>query len=184
MNTRRYTYKFLLLSLLAISCSKDDAQEPDTGRNYVAFTVQGARANGSYHIEKTDPASGVMAGCVYLPADAQRGEDAKVSLTLMDYGAPVGMTLVVPATEQRTQIIRDNPHAFELGFVFDFGPMATSEVSVHVTDLELREGYPMALVTRIKGSFEGVVFHAHTENGQRIEENHTVAGEFEYNMPQ
>lgn len=183
MKTARRTYKFLLLSLLAIGCGEGDAQEPDAGRSYLEFTVQGARANGSYHIEKKDPASGVIASCVYLPADTQRGEDAKVNLTLMDYGTPVGMTLVVPAAEQHTQIIRDNPNALELGFVFDFGPMATSEVSVHVTDLELREGYPMALVTRIKGSFEGVVFHAYTENGERIEENHTVAGEFEYNMP-
>lgn len=184
---QRLAYLLFPLGLVLITiwgCSKKKKDDgPMTAGSYVKFGVQGTHVNGNYQIEKKSFSGDVVAICTYVPRDVQAAEDAKVTLSMMEAGQSVGFALVVPATEKLTEIIRDNPHAFQIAFLFGSGALEASTVSVHVTDLKLDESDSLPLVTRIKGNFEGVVLRIYDENGERKEEPHTVKGEFEYNLP-
>ena len=163
--------------LMFSSCSKTEGEPPTLPRNYVKFAVQGTRINGNFEIEKKDYADDANIVAHHIPEEL--GD--MVALNVVDFIQGVGFGLVAPASEKMTEILLDNPSDYRLTLLFEAGELEAKTVSLHMTSLQLGTG--SVTVKRMKGNFEGVsvIREEEDENGVKIEEVHTVKGEFEYN---
>lgn len=170
----------LLIVFVCLSCSKgnDDDIAP-TFNSFVKYSIQGPSINGNYEIRKTQQQDDVVQTCIYVPENPEEEQDAMIALTMVDNTQLLSFSLVAPGMVRLTEIIKDNPHSFQIAFGFEELALEAGTVSVNVTTLDIDSGFGN-LVTHVKGNFEGVVLHIYEENGEEIQESHTVNGNFEY----
>lgn len=170
----------LLIVFVCLSCNKsDDNDGAPPFNSFVKYSIHGPSINGNYEIRKTQQQDDVVQTCFYIPENPENEQGSMIALSMMDNAQLLSFSLVAPGMVKLTEIIKDNPHSFQIAFGFEELALEAGTVSVNVTTLDIDSGFNN-LVTHVKGNFEGVVLHIYEENGEEIQESHTVNGNFEY----
>ncbi len=178
MKTKRYTYALLLLSLLAISCTKggDPEPRPDGTSTYFKFSLSGARENGVFTIEANPNDLQSIQHKVVSTPSMKMG-----SINVLDLDNDVHAAITFPVKEGLFELLESNSANFVLTVTVNERLYTSKSVSVYITDL-VESTNPMQL-SLIKGKFEGVMKHSYTEDRIHKEEAYTIHGEFQYISP-
>lgn len=156
-------------AFIGISCGTTDSDEKKGSHFYVS--IDGPSMNGEYNIDEGDGSTLNFTGLVY-PATEDTPEI--VILTFNNYNG-LSVTFQVPAEERLTELTDNHQH-------FGMGITNTQEeiilfsktVSIHVTLLDSNNFG----ITEMEANFEGVMAYKYFEDGNEIEEAHTVKGDF------
>lgn len=161
-----------ILVLLLYSCSTTDSDEIENSHFYVS--IDGPSMNGEFRIDEDgDPSTLNFSGLI-MPAHDDK--PAVAVLSFNDYEGLV-ITIQVPGEERLTELTENHEFfGMVIGDTKNEIILLSRSVSMYVTRLKNNS----AGITEMRANFEGVMVHDYFEDGNRIEEAHTVKGDFAF----
>ncbi|MDX1478027.1 MAG: hypothetical protein R3301_10020 [Saprospiraceae bacterium] len=168
------------ITLLLAACSKEGTHVD----SYFYASVNGPSWNGEFRIQARNmeefPAQAVI---------SPSGDPAIPDVLIMTYNDMVenlSVSIIIPAEKRLTELTDDH-EVFGMGIVNGVNTSETIDLisktlSMHVTKLNTRSGgfAGLNIPSEVFGNFEGVMIHERWDNGVRIEESHTVKGDFKF----
>lgn len=161
-----------ILVLLLFSCSTTDSDEVEVSHFYAS--INGPSMNGEIRIDDDEDPSTLNFSGLIVPAHDDK--PAVAVLSFNDYEGLV-ITIQVPGEERLTELTENHEFfGMVIGDTNNEINLLSRSVSIHVTRLKNNS----AGITEMRANFEGVMVHDYFEDGNRIEEEHTVKGDFAF----
>jgi len=175
--------KLLLIVLAAVmlqSCGEEGLQAD----SYFYVSVNGPSWNGEFTITGSSM-NPIVASALISPS----GDPGIPDVMIISYGEPGGgvwATMTIPGEKRLTELTDDHEF-FGMGMgdgvaTADEILLISKSVSMHITKLKTTTGGFLSfnIPSAVVGNYEGVMIHERWDMGVKIEESHTVKGDFKF----
>ena len=194
---------FLIISVMTImSCGSDDSGDngldpnnpnnPGNGISRIDFTIQGASKNGSYSIVDNYETQEIYSnGTVY---NSENG--SMVNFGFDDELQEIAVSFMVQGTtgtQSFTSVSLEEDVFFSFQLQFNNqtnfsteNHFLTKQITVNITEYETEPTFTPTIseLKKIKGTFSGTIVPFDEVVSQEFQNEHTIEGSFEYNLPE
>lgn len=194
---------FLIISVITIvSCSSDDSggtildpnnpNNPSNGISRIDFSIQGTDRNGSYSIVDNYETQEIYSnGTIYNTENGSMvhfgfdDEIQNINVAFMIQGATGTQNLIAASFNEGDFL------SFQLIFDSETNPsnqnhFLTKNLTVTITEYETEPTFTptMSELKKIKGTFSGIIVPFDEVVSEQFQNEHTISGSFEYNLPE